>query len=244
MSEPRIYADMDLPIGTIASLPEAAYRHLVIVLRRIPGDSVTLFNGRGGEYACTIESIAKRDLTVRIKEIRELSRESPLQITLAQAVSKGERMDYTIQKAVELGVTAIQPLVTDHVVVRLDAERWARKQEHWQGVAIAAAEQSGRTMVPHVAPVADLRDWMPTAPTDALRLVLSPTGSPATLNRGSNQPVVLLVGPEGGLSEVEIKLADLAGFVSLPLGPRVLRTETAGVVALSVVQAKWGDLKC
>ncbi|MGQ0587267.1 MAG: 16S rRNA (uracil(1498)-N(3))-methyltransferase [Gammaproteobacteria bacterium] len=244
MSEPRIYVDMDLPIGTIASLPEEAYRHLVIVLRRIPGDAVTLFNGRGGEYACTIESIAKRDLTVRIDEMREVSRESSLQITLAQAVSKGERMDYTIQKAVELGVSAIQPVVTDHVQVRLDAERWTRKQEHWQGVAIAAAEQSGRTLVPRVAPVQDLRDWMPTCAIDALRLMLSPTAAPVALSRGANQPVVLLVGPEGGLSEVEVKLADLAGFVGLPLGPRVLRTETAGVVALSVVQSKWGDFKC
>ena len=244
MTEPRVYADMDLPVGTVATLTEEAYRHLVIVLRRIPGDAVTLFNGRGGEYACAIESVAKRNLTVRVNESREVSRESPMQIMLAQAVSKGERMDYTIQKAVELGVTAIQPVVTDHVVVRLDTERWTRKQEHWQGVAVAAAEQSGRTMVPTVAPVLDLRDWMPTCPADALRLVLSPVASPVTLSRGADQPVVLLVGPEGGLSEVEIKLADLAGFVSLPLGPRVLRTETAAVVALSVVQSKWGDLKC
>ncbi|MGH8441848.1 MAG: 16S rRNA (uracil(1498)-N(3))-methyltransferase [Nevskiaceae bacterium] len=244
MTEPRVYADMDLPVGTVATLTEEAYRHLVIVLRRIPGDAVTLFNGRGGEYACAIESVAKRNLTVRVNESREVSRESSVQITLAQAVSKGERMDYTIQKAVELGVTAIQPVVTDHVVVRLDAERWTRKQEHWQGVAVAAAEQSGRTLVPRVAAVQDLRDWMPTCPADALRLVLSPVASPVTLSRSASQPVVLLVGPEGGLSEVEIKLADLAGFVSLPLGPRVLRTETAAVVALSILQSKWGDLKC
>jgi 16S rRNA (uracil1498-N3)-methyltransferase len=244
VTEPRVYADMDLAVGNVVELPEEAYRHLVIVLRRIPGDAVTLFNGRGGEYACVVESVAKRHLMVRINELREVSRESPLQITLAQAVSKGERMDYTVQKAVELGVTSIQPVVTDHVVVRLDAERWARKQEHWQGVAVAAAEQSGRTMVPRVAPVLDLRDWMPASPADALRLVLAPAAAPASLKRGAGQPVVLLVGPEGGLSEVELKLADLAGFISLSLGARVLRTETAGVVALSVLQSKWGDLTC
>ena len=244
MTEPRIYIDMDLQVGLVMALPEEAYRHLVVVLRRIPEDAVTLFNGRGGEYAAKIESVAKRKLTVRIEEFRTGERESPLPVILAQAVSKGERMDYTIQKAVELGVGMIQPLVTDHVVVRLDAERWARKQEHWQGVAVAACEQSGRTRVPKVLPVADLRDWLNAAPAEALRLVLSPSVAPVALKRTGNQPVVLLVGPEGGLSEVELKLADLAGFASLSLGPRVLRTETAGVVALTILQSKFGDLSC
>jgi 16S rRNA (uracil1498-N3)-methyltransferase len=226
------------------SLPEEAYRHLVIVLRRIPGDAVTLFNGRGGEYAAKVESVAKRNLTVRIEEFRAVERESPLPVTLAQAVSKGEHMDYSIQKAVELGVGMIQPLITDHVVVRLNAERWARKQEHWQGVAVSACEQSGRTRVPRILPVADLRDWLNTCSPDALRLVLSPTAAPVTLKRAGNQPVVLLVGPEGGLSEVELKLADLSGFAALSLGARVLRTETAGVVALAILQSKFGDLSC
>jgi 16S rRNA (uracil1498-N3)-methyltransferase len=214
------------------------------VLRRIRGDAITLFNGRGGEFSATIETVAKRQLTARVLSFRDEDRESPLNVTLAQAVSKGERMDYTIQKAVELGVSAIQPLVTEHVVVRLDAERWARKQEHWQAIAVAAAEQSGRTRVPKVAPVMDLNDWMGACPPDALRLVMAPTAAPASLKRAPNQPVVLLVGPEGGLAEIELKLSDLAGFVSIPLGPRVLRTETAGVVALSVLQSKFGDLSC
>jgi 16S rRNA (uracil1498-N3)-methyltransferase len=244
MSEPRIYVDMDLAAGLVMSLPEEAYRHLVIVLRRIPGDAVTLFNGRGGEYAAKVESVAKRNLTVRIEEFRAVERESPLPVTLAQAVSKGEHMDYSIQKAVELGVGMIQPLITDHVVVRLNAERWARKQEHWQGVAVSACEQSGRTRVPRILPVADLRDWLNTCSPDALRLVLSPTAAPVTLKRAGNQPVVLLVGPEGGLSEVELKLADLSGFAALSLGARVLRTETAGVVALAILQSKFGDLSC
>ncbi len=244
MSEPRVYVDMDLNVGTPATLPEAAYHHLVVVLRRIPNDRVTLFNGRGGEYAGRVESVARRKLTVHIEELREIERESPLPVTLAQAVSKGERMDYSIQKAVELGVTSIQPLVTDHVVVRLDAERWARKQEHWQGVAIAACEQSGRTRIPAVLPVAELRDWLNTCPPEALRLVLSPAAAPVALKRNAGQPVVLLVGPEGGLSEVELKLADLAGFAALSLGQRVLRTETAGVVVLSILQSKFGDLSC
>lgn len=242
MSEPRVYVDMDLAEGTSVTLGEAIYHHLVVVLRRIRGDAITLFNSRGGEYAAKIESVARRKLEVRVGELRDVNRESALSVTLAQAVSKGERMDFTIQKAVELGVTAIQPLLTDRVVVRLDAERWARKQEHWQGVAVAAAEQSGRTVVPKVAPVQDLRDWLTAMPAEGLRLVLSPTATPGSARRAPNQPVVLLVGPEGGFTELEVKLVDLVGFQGLALGPRVLRTETAGMVALAVIQSQWGDL--
>ena len=244
MTEPRIYVDLDLAAQSTVTLGDAAYHHLVVVLRRIRGDAVVLFNGRGGEYPATLEAVGKRQLTARLGEFRDVSRESALPVTLVQAVSKGERMDYTIQKAVELGVAAIQPVVTEHVVVRLDAERWARKQEHWQGVAIAAAEQSGRTRIPPVAPVLDLNDWMAKCPPDAFRLILSLTVTPGAIHRAPGQPVVLLVGPEGGWSELERKLADLAGFAGLALGPRVLRTETAGVVALAVLQSKWGDLSC
>ena len=242
MTEPRIHVDVDLADGATVTLGDEAYHHLIVVLRRIRGDAIVLFNGRGGEYPATIESVGKRKLDARIREFRQVERESPLPVTLVQAVSKGERMDYSIQKAVELGVTAIQPVITEHVVVRLDAERWARKQEHWQGVATAACEQSGRTRVPRVAAVQDLSTWLGTCPPEALRLVLSPAATPTALKRAANQPVVLLVGPEGGLSELELKLVDLAGFVGLPLGPRVLRTETAGVVALSVLQSQWGDM--
>jgi 16S rRNA (uracil1498-N3)-methyltransferase len=244
VTETRIYADIDLVDGAKVTLGDEAYHHLVVVLRRIRGDAIVLFNGRGGEYPATIETVGKRELGVRIGTLRNVERESPLPITLVQAVSKGERMDYTIQKAVELGVTAIQPVITDRVVVRLDAERWARKQEHWQGVVVAACEQSGRTRIPRVAAVRDLNDWMPTCPPDAFRLILSLSlgATPATIGRGPGQPIVLLVGPEGGWSEIERKLADLAGFAGLALGPRVLRTETAGVAALALLQSQWGDL--
>lgn len=242
MSETRIYADIDLVDGAKVTLGEEAYHHLVVVLRRIRGDAIVLFNGRGGEHGATIEKVGKREFDVRIGPRRDVERESPLPITLVQAVSKGERMDYTIQKAVELGVTAIQPVITDRVVVRLDAERWARKQEHWQGIVVAACEQSGRTRIPRVAPVRDLNDWMPTCPPDAFRLILSLTVTPTVAKRAPGQPIVLLVGPEGGWSEIERKLADLAGFAGLALGPRVLRTETAGVAALAVLQSQWGDM--
>jgi 16S rRNA (uracil1498-N3)-methyltransferase len=243
MADPRAYVDLEMQEGDIVTLPAPVYQHLVVVLRRIRGDTVTLFNGRGGEYGATIEAVARKTVTARVTQFRDVQRESPLQVTLGQAVSKGERMDYAIQKAVELGVTTIQPLVTDHVVVRLDAERWQRKREHWQSVAVSACEQSGRTRVPAVAPVVDLRDWINAVPGTALRLVLAPTGGVAagTLKHGG-QAVWLLVGPEGGLSEQESRLVDISGFTALSLGPRTLRSETAGVVALSVMQSLWGDV--
>jgi 16S rRNA (uracil1498-N3)-methyltransferase len=244
VSESRVYVDMELAEGQLLTLPAGAYQHLVVVLRRIPGDRVVLFNGRGGEYSVSIESVARRALTVRVNGFRDIARESPLQVTLGQAVSKGERMDYAIQKAVELGVTAIQPLITDHVVVRLNAERWERKCEHWQAIALSASEQCGRTRVPQIAAPLDLRDWITRAPPDALKLVLSlaPGSLPVSSLKHHGQPVWLLVGPEGDLSEVELQLTDLAGFSNITLGPRTLRTETAGVVALSVLQSLWGDL--
>lgn len=243
MSDPRVFVDLELNEGEIVELPQEIHHHLVVVLRRIRGDLVVLFNGRGGEYRAELQGIGKRTATARVIEHRRIERESPMHVTLAQAISKGERMDYTIQKAVELGVTEIQPLVTDHVVVKLTQERWDRKREHWQSVAVSACEQSGRTRVPKIAPVLDLRDWLPLCPPDALRLMLA-LGGAGTIGalRYQKQPVLLLVGPEGDFSAIEKDLAELAGFTSLSLGPRLLRTETAGVVALSVLQALWGDL--
>ena len=239
---PRVYVDVDLGDGALIELPEAVHRHLVVVLRRIRGDTVTLFNGRGGEYTAELAALGKKAATARVTGFHDISRESRLSVTLAQAISKGDRMDYCLQKAVELGVAGIQPLVTDHVAVRLSDERWERKREHWQGVVTAAAEQSGRTSVPQVAPVVDLRDWLNHVPADALRLVLEPGAAQVSGLAYHGQPVQLLVGPEGGLSEQELRLTDLAGFTALALGPRTLRTETAAVTALSVLQARWGDL--
>ncbi|HUS25266.1 MAG TPA: 16S rRNA (uracil(1498)-N(3))-methyltransferase [Candidatus Binatia bacterium] len=241
---PRIFVDEAMHAGQELELPAAQAHHVGAVLRRGTGDPLVVFNGQGGEFAATLQSVARRTVRVRLDEHRAIERESPLQVTLAQGISKGERMDYTIQKAVELGVAEIAPLVTDHCVVRLSDERWQRKQEHWQSIAVAAAEQSGRTRVPSVAPVTDLRDWLNAAPVDTLRLVLAPEAdAPAGTLRQGGQRVALVVGPEGGFSDLELRLADLAGCVALSLGPRILRTETAGVVAMSLVQALWGDLK-
>lgn len=238
----RVFVDVALHQGQAVTLGEAPYRHLVVVLKKTRGDKVVLFNGHGGEYDATLITVGKNSVTCSVDDARDPQRESNLHITLAQAVSKGERMDFAIQKAVELGVTEIQPLLSDHVVVRLNEERWLRKLEHWQAVAVSACEQSGRTRVPKIAPVMDLRDWLNASPADALKLVLAPGAAPPGGLAYHGQRILLLVGPEGGLSELEMKLADISGFVSLPLGPRVLRTETAAMVALSVVQSLWGDL--
>jgi 16S rRNA (uracil1498-N3)-methyltransferase len=243
MTEPRFYVDLDLQEGALMNLPPQVHRHAALVLRRGAGQTIVLFNGRGGEYQAVIEHADRRNAAVRIGRHQPADRESPLQVTLAQGISRGERMDYAIQKAVELGVGAIQPLLTDHGVVRLSDERWLRKLEHWQGVVIAACEQCGRTRIPAVHPVLDLRDWLSACPADVLKLMLAPGAETVVGSmKAPEQPVVLLAGPEGGFSDMEVRLADLAGFRHLSLGPRVLRTETAGVVALSIIQALWGDL--
>jgi 16S rRNA (uracil1498-N3)-methyltransferase len=236
----RIHILEPLTVDARFALPEGAARHVGQVLRMRPGELITLFNGAGGEYDAVIETVEKRAVQVRVESYREVERESPLAMTLAQCVSKGERMDYTIQKAVELGVAAIVPLLSERSVVKLDEERWEKKLEHWRGVVISACEQSGRTRVPHVFPVQKLEAWLATA--QGPRLVLAPGGHHSLRQLPPAQAATLLVGPEGGLSDQEIALAVHKGFTAVGLGPRVLRTETAGVAALAALQALWGDL--
>jgi len=223
-------------------LPPEQAHHVIHVLRLAAGDVVTLFDGRGTEYRATLERVSRSGISVRVGEASRVSRESPLAVTLAQGISSGERMDYTIQKAVELGVFGIQPIACERSVVRLSAERAARRVAHWQAVAAAACEQCGRNVVPRVFPVASLGDWLASLPSDALRLTLSPD-APMTLRELPAPPsrVLLLVGPEGGLSPAERLDARNAAFSALRLGPRVLRTETAAVAALAAMQTLWGD---
>ncbi|MBL6751525.1 MAG: 16S rRNA (uracil(1498)-N(3))-methyltransferase, partial [Nevskia sp.] len=209
--------------------------------RMRPGELLVLFNGTGGEYEAVIESVDRRVVLVRVESFREVERESPLNVTLAQCVSKGERMDYAVQKAVELGVQRIVPLLSSRGVVRLDAERWERKLAHWRGVVAAACEQSGRTRVPHVDAVQKLEAWLPSAPAGT-RLLLAPEGAASLRHVRAPSAPTLLVGPEGGLAEEEIEHARRYDFQPVGLGPRVLRTETAGVAALAAMQALWGDL--
>lgn len=214
---------------------------MIHVLRLKAGDALTLFDGRGAEYAALIKRIDKSGLTLNVTARREISRESPLAVVLAQGVSSGERMDYTVQKCVELGVAAIQPLITQRSVVRLAGERADKRVAHWQSVAAAACEQCGRNRVPEVLPVQPLARWL-GAPPQGVRYLLSPhAGKRLREFERPADTVTLLVGPEGGWNEEETAAAQLAGFAPMALGPRVLRTETAAVAALAAMQALWGD---
>lgn len=237
----RIHVPLPLAAGTSLDLPDEAARHVAQVLRMRVGEPLVLFNGEGGEYQATITATGRRDVAVSIDSFDPVDRESRLDITLVQCVSKGERMDYTVQKAVELGVSHILPLLSERSVVKLDAERWDKKLEHWRGIAASACEQSGRTRLPEVAPVQKLDAWLATRDA-ALRLVLAPTESVSLKALPPAASIALLIGPEGGLSDNEIAAARRAGCVGIGLGPRVLRTETAGVAALAALQLLWGDL--
>jgi len=241
----RIFVADPLTEGASLALPDEAARHVGQVLRMRVGEPLVLFNGHGGEWPAAIETVERRSLTVRIGTHQPVDRESPLNITLAQCVSKGERMDYTIQKAVELGVSAIIPLVSSRSVVKLDEDRWEKKLDHWRGIILSACEQSGRTRVPTLAPVAKLERWLgesQTTPALGTKLVLAPGGTRSLKALPSAASSTLLVGPEGGLSDAEITLAVRCGFEAIGLGPRILRTETAGVAALAALQVLWGDV--
>lgn len=218
--------------------------HVIHVLRLQVGAALTLFDGRGGEYVALIKRLDKSGLTLSVAERCEVNRESPLGVVLAQGISSGERMDYTVQKCVELGITAIQPLTTQRSLVRLTSERADKRVGHWQSVAAAACEQCGRNVVPEILPVQPLMKWLGAAQSsrEDARYLLSPHAN--TRLRELVRPqgtLTLLVGPEGGWNPDETSAAVGAGFIPLTLGPRVLRTETAAVAALAALQAVWGD---
>ena len=239
----RIHVPDALAPGAQVALPPAAAHHLARVLRASVGDDVIVFNG-GAEYAAAITRIDRNSVTVKLAAGAAVDRESPLECTLAQAISSGERMDITLQKAVELGVTAVQPLFTERSIVRLDAERSEKRVAHWRQVLIAACEQCGRNVVPALAAPLAFTDWLGTlAPAAAreARLLLSPRASTRLAELPRPASVVLLAGSEGGLSEAETDLAQRYGFTALRLGPRVLRTETAALAALAAMNVLWGD---
>lgn len=242
MRHPRLFTDQPLEVGRTARLTDDAAHYLGRVLRLQPGAGLTLFNGLGGEYDAVLTEVARNGASVEVRAHDPVERESPLSITLVQGVSRGERMDYTIQKAVELGVARIVPVETVRSVVRLKGERRAKRHQHWQGVARAAAMQCGRNRIPTIADPCDLREAMASA--YGLRLLLDPVGATplSTLTRPADGQLTLLIGPEGGLADDEIAHARSGGFRSVQLGPRVLRTETAGMAALAALQTLWGDL--
>lgn len=249
MRIPRVYHDGRLSEGAEVTLDEAASVHVQRVLRLRRGDALRVFNGAGGEFEAVIEGAERGRARLRIGRHDARDPESTLALTLAQGISRGERMDLTLQKSVELGVARIVPLVTAYCQVRLEGERLERRHRHWQGVIRAACEQSGRTRLPELAPAAPLQRWLAGArgAGEGLRLVLDPRAEQG-LSALASAPgeargiVTLLIGPEGGLDEAEIDAARQAGFQALRLGPRILRTETAGIAALAALQALWGDL--
>lgn len=237
----RLYCDLPLSPGAEIALPETAARHAVTVLRLQVGDTLSLFNGEGGEYRATLVAVSKREARVRVIEFLATERESPVDITLALGISAGERMDYSLQKATELGVSAIAPLATERSVVKLAGERAGKRLQHWQHVVIAACEQCGRNRVPAVAPVQKLFDYLAAIDRNQRLLMLSPDADTPLKRVAPPAAAVLLIGPEGGLAPAEYQAAQASGFEPVRLGPRILRTETAPVAALAVLQALWGD---
>lgn len=239
---PRIHVAADFIVGGDVVLPEGPARHVARVLRLAEGAPLLLFDGAGLEARGVITDASRKRVVARIEAVAPGTGESPIAVHLGQAISKGDRMDYAIQKAVELGVSAITPLYTEHGDVRLKGEREAKKLAHWQGVAASACEQCGRATLPPVHPPAGLTEWLADR-GERLRLVLHP-GTAGALGQGEEaiRSAALLIGPEGGLSEAEVEASLASGFAALSLGPRILRTETAPVVALSLLQSRFGDL--
>lgn len=237
----RLFLPQPLSAGETLDLPDEAVRHLVQVLRMGSGERLTVFNGAGGEYAAELVEVGRRSARLRIGAHDPVSREAPLAVTIGQCVSKGDRMDYALQKATELGAAAFAPLLSARGVVKLDGERWEKKVEHWKGVVVGAAEQSGRTAVPTVAAPERFEAWI-GAPRAGLKLVLAPGGDGRLAGLPPiTGPVTALIGPEGGFDESELALADRHGWRRLALGPRILRTETAPVALLAALLARAGD---
>jgi 16S rRNA (uracil1498-N3)-methyltransferase len=238
----RLYCPLRLATGAVVDLPEAAAHHAARVLRLRDDDEITLFNGDGGEFAARIARVDAGAVAVNVGQFRDIDRDSPLLVTLIQGLATGDRMDYTIQKAVELGVAAVQPVTTARSVARLDAPRAEKRILHWRQIAISACEQCGRNRIPEVLPLQDIEHWL-LAPTSAsLRLLLAPEGQRALAQmiRPSGS-IEFLVGPEGGLAPEETAAALRAGFTAVRLGPRILRTETAALAALAALNTMWGD---
>lgn len=223
------------------SLPDAAHRHAVQVLRLKKGDRIQLFDGQGFECEAEFVEVSKRESKVELGAALEVDVESPLEITLLQGISRGERMDYALQKAVELGVNRVIPVVTERCNVQLSNGRDEKRLAHWQGVMVSACEQSGRSFVPELTNVMQLDDAL-LASQAQCKLVLDPVAESSFTTIEKQERIALLIGPEGGLSEQEIVQANESGFQSVRFGPRILRTETAAVAALAVVQTLWGDL--
>lgn len=231
---PRFFIEADLAVATHVELTDTVFHHWVKVLRAQVGETATLFNGRGGEYQATLTEINKKTAQVLIDSFNADDRTPAFTTLLGQVMSKGDRMDYAIQKAVELGVSQIQLLTSERCEMRLKYDRDQKKIDHWQGIAVAACEQCGLNRVPQVLAPLSIEQWL-TTHLPATKLVLAPNKDQVNVLEHATKDVVLLIGPEGGLSEAEIESANQVGFMNWCIGERVLRTETAPVVALSIL---------
>jgi 16S rRNA (uracil1498-N3)-methyltransferase len=240
---PRFYCPFPLSVGALIALPDHVAHHIHVV-RLGTGDAITLFNGQGGEYTATLSTLEKKRAMAEVKAFSPREAELPYAVTLAQALPEASKMDWIIEKAVELGAVGIQPLAAQRCVVRLSAERAQKKMEHWQGIIVAASEQSGRNRLAHLGEPANFTDWIVQQDLHE-RILLSPRAEHTLGHWARHRPpqaVALLIGPEGGLTEEEEKIAIAKGALALSIGPRVLRTETAGLAAIAALNAVWGEL--
>jgi len=242
MPIPRIHCDLRLGPGAQFTLPDDAAQHVAKSLRLKAGDALVVFDGRGGEYDATIQRIDRDRVDVKVGAFRDVERESPLAFGLVQGLPEADKMDWIIQKATELGTAWIQPVTCERSVVRLSGDRAARREAHWRRVAVAAAEQCGRTRIPEVRPTLGFVNWL-AVPDETPRWMLAPGAEPIAARPCAPSPLELVVGPEGGFSERERLLLVDHGCTAVSLGPRVLRTETAPVAALAAIHALWGDFR-
>ena len=236
----RLYTSVELQVGQTIELDENSSHYLRTVLRLRTGDRLILFNGDGADYCANLVEMNRKSVIVTLTERKLRSVESPLRINLGLGISRGDRMDLSIQKAVELGVNQITPIMTERCVVQFNAEKKQQRLQHWQKIIYHAAEQSGRTALPNLAPIMSLADWLPHP--QGLKVFLDPYAENTLLTvKPEQNQVTLLTGPEGGFAEMEREFAISHGFVPIRLGQRILRTETASLAALAAVQMLWGD---
>ncbi|MBL8381643.1 MAG: 16S rRNA (uracil(1498)-N(3))-methyltransferase [Burkholderiales bacterium] len=242
---PRLFCAGDLAVGATLTLPESAAHHARDVLRLGADAEVTLLNGLGGEYRARLLLVTRKEVRAKVLACHQRESEAPHAVTVAQSLAAGDKMDWIVEKSVELGAAAIVPLAAARSVLRLSAERATRRVDHWRAIARSACEQCGRNRLPQIEPVAPIDHWLAAArERPGLKLMLSPV-HPARFSAlpapAPGTPVTLLIGPEAGLTDAEEALAVAAGFVPILLGPRVMRTETAALAALAAIHARWGD---
>jgi len=241
---PRFYCPQPLVPGSVVDLPDAVAHHLHVV-RQQAGDELVLFNGEGGQARARLVEIGKRRASAEVLALDAVDVELPFRVTLAQGLPEGSKMDWIVEKAVELGAAAIVPLAAQRSVVRLSGERADKRLAHWQGVVVSASEQCGRNRLADVAPVQDFNRWLGQDADGGVRILLSPRADASLAQWARATPardVTLLVGPEGGFTDQEEDAARAAGALALSMGPRVLRTETAGLAALAILAAGWGGI--